>query len=225
MRGKVKVMKIWILVAAAAGSSGTAQAADVAFAVNGVKLAVPIPAGYCVPEGRDKLVADTLAKGDTENITLATLLRCDMTGRAAGPGNDYILIKSPNLALGTSIARADFLRALGAEFGKAEWQNGTSATQATENAAKGLSDALNTSVEIKGDIAPRGTDGDCAYLGGTLNVNGAGVTYPIILGGCITTAGDKVVAVYTYDDPGKGGGVTGKMRTARNIAMKIRTVR
>ena len=54
------------------------------------------------------------------------------------------------------------------------WQN-EELTKATADAAKGLSDAFSTPVDIQGDIAPRGTDGDCAYLGGTLNVNGGGI--------------------------------------------------
>jgi hypothetical protein len=215
-------MKAWILGAAAILLPGAAQAAEVNFTVAEVKLTAVIPAGYCLPAGQDKVIADTLAMGDAENVTLATLIRCDQAGRAKGPGNDYMLIKTPKAALGTRMARAEFLTALGAEFGKAEWQNSTASKQSTQDAAKGLSDAFNTPVEIKGDLAPRGTDGDCAYLGGSLNVNGGGVVYPIILGGCITTAADKVVAVYAYDDPGKGGGVTGKMQSARNVAMAIR---
>jgi len=70
--------------------------------------------------------------------------------------------------------------------------------------------------------APRGTDSDCAYMGGSVKVNGGGVTYPIILGACITTAAEKIVAVYTYDDPGKDGDIAGKMRSARSVAMSIR---
>lgn len=217
-------MKRWILAATAAMLPGAAQAADLVFTVNDVQLTAPLPAGYCVADGRDKLLADTLAKGDTENITLATLIRCDRADRTEGPGNDYMLIKAPNAALGTRMARAEFLTAIGAEFGKATWNNGAASKAATQNAAKGVSDAFDTPVEINGDLAPRGTDADCAYMGGTLNVNGGGVAYPIILGGCITVAGEKIIAVYTYDDPGKAGGIAGKMRAARNMAMTIRPV-
>jgi len=215
-------MMKWALVAGAMMVPGAAEAADVTFTVHDVTLTATIPAGYCVPMNKDKLIADTLATGDKENITLATLIRCDKAGRAEGPGNDYMLIKTPQNALATRIPRAELLTALGAEFGKAEWQSGATGKAATADAAKGLSDAFSTPVDIQGDIAPRGTDGDCAYLGGTLNVNGGGVSYPIILGGCITSAANKVVAVYTYDDPGKGGGVAGKMRAARNVAMSIK---
>ena len=220
----MKTCKIWILGAAAVVSSGTAQAADVLFTVNEVKMAVPIPAGYCLPEGSDKRTADLLAKGDVENVTLATLIRCDKAGRTEGPGNDYMLIKAPKPALGTRMTRAEFLTAMSAEFGKAEWQNGESGTKATASAAKGLSDAFNTSVEISGAVGPRGADSDCAYLGGMLNVDGGGVTYPIILGGCLTTAGEKVVAVFAYDNPKDGGGIEGKMRTARRVAMSIKAL-
>ena len=217
-------MRMWMLAAAMA-MPGAAHAADIAFSVNGIGLTMPLPAGYCIPAGQDKLIADTLAKGDTDNLTLATLIRCDKAGRTEGPGNDYMLIKTPKASLGSVLPRATLLSALSAEFGKAEWQSGATGEQATAHAAKGISDALSTPVDIKGDLAPRGTDADCAYLGGTLTVDGGGVRYPIILGGCITSVADKVVAVYTYDDPGEGGGVSGKMRTARDVAMSVRAAR
>ena len=214
-------MKIWIL-ALAAMAPGAAHAADMSFSVDDVRLTAPIPAGYCLPTGRDKTVADLVAKGDIENVTLATLIRCDRAGRTDGFGNDYILIKTPNAAKGVRLQRAEFLKALAAEFGKPDWQSGDLGTQATNDAAKNLSDTLKTPVEIKGEIRPRGTDSNCAYMGGSVNVNGGGVTYPIILGACITTAAEKIVAVYTYDDPGKGGDIAGKMRSARTLAMSIR---
>lgn len=214
-------MKIWILTMAAM-APGTAHAADMSFSIDDVRLTAPIPAGYCIPTGRDKTVADLVAKGDAENLTLATLIRCDQAGRAEGFGNDYMLIKTPIAAMGVRLQRAEFLQALAAEFGKADWQSGQLGAQATDDAAKNVSDTLKTPIEIKGEIKPRGTDEDCAYLGGSVNVTGAGVAYPIILGGCMTTAGDKVLAVYSYGDPGTGGGVAGKMRSARAVARTIR---
>jgi hypothetical protein len=215
-------MMKWALAAGVMMIPGAAMAAEVSFTVHDVTLTATIPAGYCVPMNRDKLIADTLATGDNENVTLATLIRCDKAGRDEGPGNDYMLIKAPKGALATRIARSDLLSGLAAEFGKAEWQSGASTKAATADAAKGLSDAFDTPVDIAGDLAPRGTDGDCAYLGGTLQVNGGGVSYPIIVGGCITSASDKILAVYTYDDPGQGGGIAGKMRAARSVAVSIR---
>ncbi|MBL0916403.1 MAG: hypothetical protein IBJ13_13105 [Sphingopyxis sp.] len=216
-------MKRILIAAGAAMLPMSAQAAEsVTFTVHDVTLTAPLPAGYCIPVDRDKLIADTLAKGDTENVTLATLIRCDHAGQANGPGNDYMLIKTPKTALTAKIARSDLIGSLKAQFGTAEWQSNAAGERANATASKGLSDALATPVDIQGEIAPRGTDADCAYLGGSLNVTGGGVSYPIILGGCITSVADKAVAVYTYDDPGKGGGVAGKMRTARNVAMSIR---
>jgi hypothetical protein len=128
-------MMKWALVAGAMMVPGAAEAADVTFTVHDVTLTATIPAGYCVPMNKDKLIADTLATGDKENITLATLIRCDKAGRAEGPGNDYMLIKTPQNALATRIPRAELLTALGAEFGKAEWQSGATGKAATADAA------------------------------------------------------------------------------------------
>lgn len=217
-----KTMIRLILMTAALAASGAAHAAEpVRFSIDGVALTAPLPSGYCVPTGRDKATADVLASGDQQNITLATLIRCDMAGRDDGSGNDYMLIKTPKASTGVVVSRPDLLKMLGAEFGKAEWQ-GERSDRARQDAAKGLSEAFDTPMTIEGELKPRGTDADCAYLGGQLQVTGNGADYPIILGGCITSAGNKVVMVYTYDDPGKGGGVAGKMRTARNVAVSIK---
>lgn len=211
------------LMAAVALLSVPAQAAEaVIFTVHDTGLTVPLPAGYCLPRDRDKAIADLLAEGDTQNVTLATLIRCDMADRAEGLGHEYMLIKAPKQTLAVRVSRPDLLSALGAEFGKPEWQSGASSEQANQNAAKDVSDALKTPVAIEGDLAPRGTDADCAYLGGTLQISGAGISYPINLGSCITSAGEKIVSVHAYDDPGRSGGVAGLMRKARDVALSIR---
>lgn len=214
-------MRLFTMTIVALLSSTAAAAESVEFSVGGTMLSVPVPAGYCLPKGRDKETADILASGDKDNATLTTLIRCDQAESEKGVGNDYILIKSPRLVLGQTISRPDLLASLEAEFGKAGWQDGTIGSKATRDASNGLSEAFQTQVNIEGDIGVRGSDGDCAYVGGTLQFSGGGISYPIILGGCITSSGGKVVMVYSYDDPGKGGGVIGKMRTARNVAMSI----
>lgn len=218
------MMAGWIAIAAAVAAPGAALATEKAnFTVHDVTLSVDLPAGYCLPKNNDGLIAETLAKSDPQNLTLATFIRCDRQNRPEGPGNDYVLIKSPNAALTQRVERAKLLSELNAEFGKPEWQtDGNGSKQSIATASQNLSDNLGGKFDIKGAIAPRGVDADCAYLGGTLQLSGGGVSYPIIGGACITGVNGKIVAVYTYDDPDRGGGVIGKMRMARNLAMSIK---
>ena len=104
------MMTRWALAFAALLQSAPAIAADFSFTVHDVSLGAPLPAGYCLPANRDKLVADTLASGDADNVTHAMLIRCDEVGTANGPGNDYILIKTPKASLPAVVSRSELIR-------------------------------------------------------------------------------------------------------------------
>ncbi len=198
-----------------------AWAAEFQFTVGDQLLTLPLPTGYCLPANRDKQIADLVAAGDTANVTHTMFIRCERAGNNKGPGNDYIIIKTPLSAVSAVVERDELLAELATEFGKANWQNGDVAKEIDKESEAGLSRVLGTSIAIEGEFGPRGADAECAYLGGSVNVSGAGVSYPVITGSCITSAAGKVVVVHTYDDPGKGGGVEGKMRFAKSIALTI----
>lgn len=208
---------LWSLAASPAAAQD-----KLAFSIIGVEIEAPIPADYCLPTGKDKAIADLLAAADTFNVTYVMLVRCDRMGSATGPGNDYFLIKAPRNTLTAILPRTELLAALEAEFGKAEWQSGNAALEKTMgDVSDSMTQTFNAQVDVKGEFTPRGTDSDCSYLGGEMTISGSHGNYPIQGGACITTAENKLVTVYAFDDPKGTGGVIRLMRKARDLAMSL----
>ena len=203
-------------------ASAAAAQDKLAFSIIGVEVDATIPTGYCLPTGKEKAAADLLAAADTFNMTHAMLIRCDRMGSATGPGNDYFLIKTPRNTLMATLPRAELLAALEAEFGKAEWQSGGAALEkAMGDVSDSMSQTFNAPVDVKGEFSPRGTDTDCGYMGGEMTIFGSHSNYPIQSGACITTAGNKLVTVYAFDDPKGTDGIIRLMRKARDLAMSF----
>ena len=111
------------IAAATVFAASAAHAAErVTFAVGEESFSIPVPDGYCVPDGRDKQIIDLTASGDKQNITPLSLIRCERRNHPDGIGLDYFLIKAPQAVLSTRIDRPEFLKMMAPEMGKAEWQ-------------------------------------------------------------------------------------------------------
>lgn len=203
--------------------AGTALAASpMNFSAGDVMIRGSIPDGYCVPTGKNKVAADLLAKGDPENETPVTLIRCDQQDQPDGMRYDYYLIKAPRMAY-APMARTDFLAMMAKELALPTYQTGSAGKTSLDDAAGNLTDTFGTKVDLSGEIKPRGTDNVCMYLGGKVNVSSAAASYPIAVGGCGTIVGGKIVFVYSYDDPAKANGVATQLRRARVMAEKLKT--
>ena len=85
------------------------RAADFQFTVGDQLMTMPWPTGYCLPANRDKHIADLVAAGDSVNVTHTMFIRCDRAGNDKGPGNDYIIIKTPLSAVGAVVGREELL--------------------------------------------------------------------------------------------------------------------
>jgi len=218
-------MKLSIVAAAVAALFATqgAQAAEQAsFAVGAKRFTIPIPDGYCLPEGNDKALLDLSASGDKYNITPLALIRCDRRNHPEGVGPDYLLLKAPRSLLDTEMSRPEFLKLVEPEMGKANWQ-GSEGDELLGNVSKNMTDAVGADVAVTGTLSPQGVDNDCAYIGGKLNVE-VGTRSQVMLGGaCMTTVGGKVMTVNAYNIDGTPGGFIRQMRRAHDLAMQIKT--
>ncbi|MDO9367856.1 MAG: hypothetical protein Q7T68_04740 [Sphingopyxis sp.] len=199
-----------------------AQAADpLTIRVGDVPVVGVIPDGYCLPAGRDKLIADTLAKGDPENKTLATFIRCDQQNQPAGVKYDYYLIKSP-VAQAPAMTRAEFIALMVEEMKLPAYQSGEATNPEIGKAGDNLSSALGTKVDLSGEIKPRGADGVCIYMGGQLDVRSEAASYPIALGGCGTIVAGQILFVYVYDDPAKPNSGAALLKRTRWVAERLK---
>lgn len=181
--------------------------AEASFRLGGMTFRLPLPSGYCLPQGLDVDVAQQVAAGDIENLTHLTLFPC--TSGKGGPGigdQNYIVIKTPRQVLLTQVSREELLKGLGEEFEKPAFAEALTSGNSLKDIAKGASEALGTPVDLSGEVAPRGKDEICAYLGGTLKVETKAISYTVAVGGCITSIEGRVMTVYWYGpDQGPAG--------------------
>lgn len=208
------------LVALTTMPAAALAAGPMSFSVGDVAMKGNIPDGYCLPSGKAKTIADLLAKGDPDNATPVMLARCDQLDNPEGMRYDYYLIKAPRMSY-PPMTRAEFIKMMADEFALPIYQNGESSKTTIDNAAGNLTKALGTKVDLSGEIKPRGTDDVCMYLGGTLNVSSSAANYPIVVGGCGTIVGGKMLFVYSYGDPAKENGVATQMGRARVVAEQL----
>lgn len=212
------------MLAALALMPGTAIASDVVrFSVGGVAMTAPIPDDYCVPTGQERRAADLLAEGDRENLTQATLMRCDRQGKPDSMQYDYYLIKSPRAPM-PALKRADFIAMMAKELALPEYQDGRSGKASLNDASGHLTETMGTKIDLSGEIKPRGADASCVYMGGEVSVSSAAISYPVAVGGCGTTVGGQMLFIYSYDDPARPHAVAAQLRRVRALVDRIKAV-
>ena len=180
----------------AAAVPALAASGAVNFTIADRELAMPVPAGYCLPEGKAAEIAAMTARTDKDNKTLATFVDCKGQGTTAAMSN-YVLVKSPNSAAEFTMDKAEALDLLAAA--------GTSpdAPKFDEDMANEVADdaeeAFGQRVELTGNVGYAGRDADCVYLAGRLALKSDPNGKSLWLGACMTVAGGKVLTVYRYD--------------------------
>lgn len=174
--------------------------AEASFRLGGVAFKLPLPSGYCLPRELQVDVAQMVAAGDTQNVTDLTLFPC--TAPVSGPGlgalKDYILIKTPKEALLAQVSREELLQGLGEAFENPAFTEALASGKFAKDAGQGVSDVVGTKVDLSGNVAPRGKDDLCAYVGGTMAVTSAIKSYTLSVGACITSVGGRILTVYWY---------------------------
>ena len=192
--------------ATAAGAAGPTAS----FRFGGVEFEAPIPDGYCLPQGADIDAAQLLAAADRENVTHLTLYRC---GANEGARNDYILVKTPRQALFASLEREQLLAGMAQAFESAEFESTLAAVP--DRVAGDVSSVVGREVDLTGRIQPLGRDDTCAYMGGTLRVTSAELSYPISVGICMTVVSGRLVGVNYYGPDRGSAGVRDLLERAK----------
>ncbi|HEX8124109.1 MAG TPA: hypothetical protein VF548_00840 [Allosphingosinicella sp.] len=215
------------LAAAGFGSPALAASppppAGASFRVGGVEFQLPLPPGYCLPRGLQVDVAQLVAAGDTANVTDLTLFPC--TAPASGPelGNqkDYILIKTPKQAMVTQVTRKDLLAGLGEAFDNPAFTEALNSGKLMKDAGQGVSNVVGTKIDLSGNVAPRGKDDVCAYLGGAMTVTSAVKSYALSVGACITAVGGRILTIYWYGPDEGPASVARLLVKAKGVARTI----
>ncbi|HEX8063870.1 MAG TPA: hypothetical protein VF535_11715 [Allosphingosinicella sp.] len=224
MRMKVTAL---FLGAACIGSTALAAAppppADASFRVGTVEFRLPLPAGYCLPRGLQVDVAQLVAAGDAQNVTDLTLFPCRsaVSGPELGSQKDYILIKTPKQALLTQVTREALLQGLGEAFENPAFAEALASGKLVKDAGQEVSEVMGTKVDLSGNVAPRGKDEFCAYVGGTMAVSSALASYTLSVGACITAVGGRILTVYWYGPDEGPASVARLFLKAKGLARTI----
>jgi hypothetical protein len=187
-------------------------------------LEVPLPAGYCEPTGADIDLAQVVAAGDNDNVTHLSLYPCNVQASKAplGTFKDYIVVKTPRQALLVAVGREELLRSLGEEFENPAFAEAVASGRIMDESEAGPSKVLMTKLDLSGSVAPRGKDEMCAYVGGLLTVSSSVVTYTLAVGGCMTSVGERVLAIYYYGPDQSPSGVARLLMRSKEFAKSIK---
>ncbi len=176
----------------AAPALAVEDGAVLAFNAAGQEFGMPVPAGYCPPEGEDIAVARRVAAMDPVNETPIDLQRCGTAG------DDYVLVKYPKAGGVFEMDRAMFLALVAAELEAP----GADAilSEGAELANEGIADATANRgrVDIP-DFGYTGTDDICAYLSGTITVQLGESSRQGLAASCITLVGERNLVIHVYN--------------------------
>lgn len=191
-----------------------AQTAPVRFAIGSQHYEMPIPDGYCVPEGKQAESMALAARTDPSDVTLASIVSC---GPKADPG-DYFLVKTPANLTSTDV---EFGQLVGAEFD-------SPAEIPVPDTEKNVSDVLSghtgQKVAVNTAIAGRGRDATCGYIGGLIEANAAGsARVTMTVTGCITVVAKRAIMVFCYLPGDDLTHMAALKARARAIAQTIRS--
>ncbi|WP_423142650.1 hypothetical protein ACOYW6_04690 [Parablastomonas sp. CN1-191] len=193
-----------------------AQAADATFAIGDKTFTMPIPAGFCLPAGKDAAVAQLIASADSQNVTVLTLVKCS---HVPGTGmEDYFLLKSPVRALMMDMPREELLAALQPELAAQDnLMSDANKAKVDEN----LSNAFGTAASVGGAYRYVGRTGACLDMAGTMTFSANGKSVETDAASCLTGVGGKMLAIHHYS---KHGAATfaGLLATVRTMAATVR---
>lgn len=180
------------------------------------KLTMQLPQGYCVPRGYVAGVADAIARADEQNFTLATFIGCEHQDDEDAM-KDYVIIKASKRAAMMNFDKASTLDQLNIVASSPK------APKADERMLKKTSDSIESAtgqrLEFEGAIEYAGRDSDCIYLAGRMGLKDKPEGSLLVVG-CTTVAGGKLITVYRYDARPIADVATLKAET-RNIAISI----
>ena len=207
-----------LLAAPAAHGQAAPTAAEPHFRMGGIEITAPLPQGYCLPAGNQIDAAQLVAAGDTLNVTHLTFFVCGTKEMA----DDYILLKTPTQVLAATVTLPELLDGLGAAFANPTFRKSLESGDFTKDSAKSVSRALGSEIGLAGQILPIGKDDRCAYMGGTIAVQGYGMAYSLSIGMCLTVVAGKVISINWYGpDKGKEG-IAALLLKTRAYAERLR---
>lgn len=204
-----------VLALASAAPAAAQEAPRTArFSVGSVRLLVELPKGYCVAD--EALFNATQGRVDKGmNVTHLLIVKCG----AHTLVEDFYAIKTPVSALDVEITRAGLFAEMKPVFDAPEMADRVAAVAAQASARTA---AQGSRVDFKGAIKPFGMDETCAYLGGLVTVQEAGVSLDIAQGTCMTSVGGRLVVIYSTGRGSSPEDLQRHIRASKALALTMR---
>ncbi|KPL67112.1 hypothetical protein SZ64_02770 [Erythrobacter sp. SG61-1L] len=209
-------LPVLILPAVASAQQGAAR-----FSIGEQMFRLPVPTGYCAPEGEMKQQTEQVADADVANITVGTWLACTGAG-ISQPVERYAIVRSSRRLSDDLYEKEPTL---------AEWEalyrrmaQSRANAQAMDEAEAAGEKALGQRTEMElADASLIERDGDCVYNGEAVGAGQPDATAQGMIMTCLTVRGQKIFTVTLYDFSGSGSLAPMKDR-ARAIALTIEPV-
>lgn len=206
MRHAIALAGALMMVAGPALAQGVGE--PVRFSVGTVSFAMPVPEGYCVPEGEAIARMQRVSARDSEGVTALALVSC---GEHADIG-DFMMIK-------TSPAFAARPMTLAELMSDPTFANPPRADTASPG-KRTMTRANGEQVEVEGGARGMGHDDVCGYVGGAMT--SMGLTSSTV--GCATVRGGRLIGIFFTEQGGDQAQLVRLRARARAVAMSIRPV-
>ena len=208
-----------VALLASAATPALAQEAQTArFNITGVDIALPVPAGYCLPEGKRAAVAQLLAASDDTNVTDLTLNRCEDDRAFA----DYYLVKTPKAMLAVTVTRAQLIDLMVKTIDDPALKAALDPAKIGPEVEKSLERVIGQKTTIGGEVKWLGHDDVCVYLGGVISLKRANADYKRALSGCLTAVSGRALTIYRYSDGTDPANVTRNLADAKALALSMK---
>jgi hypothetical protein len=216
----IKAAALAALATAMATAAGSARAEGPVihrFTIGSEAFSVPVPEGYCLPQGADVALSEELAALDVQSHTLADLNRCGSIGE------DYIHIKTPRTARPVPLPKALFLPLIARELESASGQK--LMNDAMDKAGKQITDKTENAISLD-EMKPRygGLDEDCVYMVATGKVVVGEEALSLMTAGCMTVVDKRFITVAAYSGVDSGTTEEQLKARARAVARSIARV-
>ncbi len=189
--------------------------------VGGVKITVPIPDGYCVPDGMMAEMTKKIADMDKYNATHLTIMKCDEDG-SLSPEPDYFILKTPMTMLTMDVNKPGLIASMGAAFANPAFGKMMNGEAMNNEMSSAMSEGFGTKMDFNGETRPLGKDSDCAYIGGVMEMSTEAMSRKLATAICVTAVGKRTVTINWYGTDTTNEGVVALAKKARAIALAMK---
>jgi hypothetical protein len=188
-----------ILSLGALAASGPALAQDAKtarFQVTGVEIALPVPKGYCEPQGHGIAVAQLVAASDDDNVTDLTLHQCGDETRFV----DYYILKTTKVMLTVAVSREELIAAMVDALDDPAVKASVDPAKLNPEIERGFAGVTGQKLSVDTSVRWVGHDDVCVYLAGTVTFKDPKGDSARAMSGCMTAVGGRAVNIYRYSD-------------------------